>query len=152
HAVLPYSQHLGRFPAYLQQLDMESNGKRVDPWGRPVGCQSGPVVWGQPGTNGQHAFYQLLHQGTKLVPWDFIGFCQPDDVPVGDPPGPGEAGHHDLLVANLFAQTEALAFGRTEAEVLAEGVPAGLAPHRTFPGNQPSNTVLAEKLTPGALG
>jgi glucose-6-phosphate isomerase len=142
HAVLPYSQHLARFPAYLQQLDMESNGKWVDRWGRPVPYQTGPVVWGEPGTNGQHAFYQLIHQGTRLIPSDFIGFLRPDhDVP----------GHHDLLVANLFAQTEALAFGKTEAEARAEGDPA-LAPHRTFPGNRPTNTILADKLTPATLG
>jgi glucose-6-phosphate isomerase len=143
HAVLPYSQYLARFPAYLQQLDMESNGKSVDTGGRPVATQTGPVVWGQPGTNGQHAFYQLIHQGTKLVPADFIGFCQPNHH-VGD--------HHDLLLANCFAQTEALAFGKTAEEVAAEGVPAALVPHRTFPGNRPSSTILASKLTPGVLG
>jgi glucose-6-phosphate isomerase len=143
HAVLPYSHHLSRFPAYLQQLDMESNGKSVDVEGNPVDVQTGPVIWGAPGTNGQHAFYQLIHQGTKLVPCDFIGFCQADH-PV--------AGHHDLLMANFFAQTEALAFGRRPDEVVAEGVPAAQVPHRTFPGNRPTNTILAPRLTPGVLG
>jgi glucose-6-phosphate isomerase len=143
HAVLPYSQYLDRFPAYLQQLDMESNGKSVDRAGMPVGYQTGPVVWGQPGTNGQHAFYQLIHQGTKLIPCDFIGFSQPVDE-VGE--------HHDLLTANLFAQTEALAFGKTAEQVAAEGVPAELVPHRTFRGNHPTNTILAPKLTPRVLG
>ena len=142
-AVLPYSHDLGRLPAYLQQLDMESNGKHVDLDGRPVDYQTGPVVWGQPGTNGQHAYFQLLHQGTKLVPCDFIGFLRDlDDV--------GE--HHPLLVANLFAQTEALAFGKTAEQVAAEGVPAFQVPHRTFEGNRPSNTILAERLTPAVLG
>jgi glucose-6-phosphate isomerase len=143
HAILPYDQYLWRFSAYLQQLDMESNGKRVDLEGNQIDYQSGPIVWGQPGTNGQHAFYQLIHQGTKLVPCDFIGFCRSLN-PVGS--------HHDLLMANLFAQTQALAFGRTEAEVLEEGAPAALAPHRTFPGNRPTNTILAEELTPETLG
>jgi len=143
HAVLPYDQYLARLPAYLQQLDMESNGKRVDLDGRPVDYQTGPIVWGQPGTNGQHAFFQLLHQGTKLVPADFIGCCRTHN-PVGD--------HHDQLMANLFAQTQALAFGKTEAEVRAEGVAEALAPHRTFPGNRPSNTLLLERLTPASLG
>jgi len=142
-AVLPYNQYLWRLTAYLQQLDMESNGKSVDLQGRPVGVQTGPVVWGQPGTNGQHAFYQLIHQGTKLVPCDFIGFCQPHHE-VGD--------HHELLMANFFAQTEALAFGKTPEEVEAEGVPAEQVPHRTFPGNRPTNTIMAPKLTPGVLG
>jgi glucose-6-phosphate isomerase len=141
--VLPYSHALARFPAYLQQLDMESNGKQVDLDGRPVAVQTGPVVWGQPGTNGQHAFFQLLHQGTKLVPCDFLAFCQPEHD-LGD--------HHDLLLANCFAQTEALAFGRTAEEVLAEGVAPGLVAHRTFPGNRPSNTILADRLTPRTLG
>ena len=142
-AVLPYSHDLGRLPAYLQQLDMESNGKHVDLDGRPVDYQTGPVVWGQPGTNGQHAYFQLLHQGTKLVPCDFIGFLRDlDDV--------GE--HHPLLVANLFAQTEALAFGKTAEQVAAESVPAFQVPHRTFEGNRPSNTILAERLTPAVLG
>ena len=143
HAVLPYSQHLGRFPAYLQQLDMESNGKSVTRSGEPVAYATGPVMWGSAGTNGQHAYYQLLHQGTRLVPADFIGFCEPDHD-VGD--------HHDLLMANLFAQTEALAFGRTAAEVEAEGVPPELVPHRSFAGNRPTNTILAPRLTPNVLG
>jgi glucose-6-phosphate isomerase len=142
-AVLPYDHYLARFPAYLQQLTMESNGKRVTLDGAHVGCQTGPVYWGEPGTNGQHSFYQLLHQGTKLVPCDFIGFCQPLN-PVGN--------QHDLLMANLFAQAEALAFGRTEDEVKAEGAPDRLVPHRTFEGNRPSNTILAERLTPETLG
>jgi glucose-6-phosphate isomerase len=142
-AILPYNQYLSRFPAYLQQLDMESNGKSVDRQGKSVEWQTGPVVWGQPGTNGQHAFYQLLHQGTELVPCDFIGFVEPNhDLD----------GHHDLLMANFFAQTEALAFGRTPEEVLAEGVAPELVPHRTFPGNRPTNTILASKLTPSVLG
>jgi glucose-6-phosphate isomerase len=143
HAVLPYSQYLWRLSAYLQQLDMESDGKHVDLEGRPVDCQTGPIVWGQPGTNGQHAFYQLIHQGTKLIPCDFIGFCQPLD-PLGD--------HQDLLMANVFAQTEALAFGKTAEEVAAEGVPAAQVPHRTFEGNRPTNTILAARLTPEILG
>jgi glucose-6-phosphate isomerase len=143
HAVLPYSQYLGRLPAYLQQLDMESNGKSVDLQGRPVGRDTGPIVWGTPGTNGQHAYYQLLHQGTRLVPCDVIGFARPrHDV----------GGQHDLLTANLLAQTEALAFGKTREEVEAEGVPPALAAHRTFPGNRPSNTILADELTPSTLG
>ena len=142
-AVLPYSQYLARFPAYLQQLDMESDGKSVTLDGRPAGVQTGPVVWGEPGTNGQHAFYQLIHQGTQLVPCDFIGFCRPAEE-VGD--------HHDLLMANFLAQTQALAFGRTAAEVAAEGVPPELVPHRTFPGNRPSTTILAPALSPGVLG
>jgi glucose-6-phosphate isomerase len=143
HAILPYDQYLARLPAYLQQLDMESNGKRVDLEGNAVDYQTGPVIWGQAGTNGQHAFYQLIHQGTKLVPCDFIGFCRSLN-----PQGP----HHDLLTANLLAQTEALAFGKTAAEVASEGVPERLVPHKTFPGNRPSNTILAETLTPGTLG
>jgi glucose-6-phosphate isomerase len=143
HAVLPYSHYLARLPFYLQQLDMESNGKSVDWDGRPVGYQTGPVIWGTAGTNGQHAYYQLLHQGTRLIPCDFIGFGRPLD-PLGS--------HHDLLTANLIAQAEALAFGKTAAEVAAEGVPAALVPHRTFPGNRPSNTILAAELTPAALG
>jgi glucose-6-phosphate isomerase len=142
-AILPYNHYLERFPSYLQQLDMESNGKGVTLGGEPVDTSTGPVVWGTPGTNGQHAYYQLLHQGTRLVPADFIGFLAPNnDV------GP----HHDLLMANFFAQTEALAFGKTPDEVAAEGVPAGLVPHRTFPGNRPTNTILAPKLTPRVLG
>ena len=143
HAVLPYSQYLWRLSAYLQQLDMESNGKHVDLEGRHVDCQTGPIVWGQPGTNGQHAFYQLIHQGTKLIPCDFIGFCQPLD-PLGD--------HQDLLMANVFAQTEALAFGKTAEEVAAEGVAAAQVPHRTFEGNRPTNTILADQLSPEILG
>jgi glucose-6-phosphate isomerase len=143
HAVLPYSQHLERFPAYLQQLDMESNGKSVRLDGTPVDVDTGPIVWGQPGTNGQHAFYQLIHQGTRLVPCDFIGFVHPNDD-VDD--------HHDLLMANFFAQTEALAFGKTAREVAAEGEPPELVPHRSFPGNRPTNTLLAERLTPYTLG
>lgn len=142
-AVLPYDQYLKRFPAYLQQLMMESNGKRVTLEGRPVDYQTGAIVWGEPGTNGQHSFYQLLHQGTRLVPADFIGFCQSLN-PVGD--------HHDLLVANLFAQTEALAFGKTAAEVRAEGTPEWLVPHRVFEGNRPTSTILADRLTPAMLG
>jgi glucose-6-phosphate isomerase len=122
---------------------MESNGKRVDLEGQPVDYETGPIVWGQPGTNGQHAFFQLLHQGTKLVPADFIGCCRTHN-PIGD--------HHDQLMANLFAQTQALAFGKTEVEVRAEGVSEALAPHRTFPGNRPSNTLLLERLTPASLG
>ena len=142
-AILPYEQYLKRFPAYLQQLTMESNGKRVSADGAPVGCQTSPICWGEPGTNGQHSFYQLLHQGTRLVPCDFIGFCRPLNA-LGD--------QHDLLIANLIAQSEALAFGRTEEEVQAVGVAAGLVAHRTFPGNTPSNTIVAERLTPHALG
>jgi len=143
HAVLPYSQYLARFSAYLQQLDMESNGKSVDRNGRAVDYQTGPIVWGQPGTNGQHAYYQLIHQGTKLIPADFIGFCTPNHQ-VGE--------HHDLLMANFFAQTEALAFGKTAEEVAGEGIDADLVPHRTFQGNHPTNTLLAPKLTPWVLG
>jgi glucose-6-phosphate isomerase len=143
HAVLPYDQYLARFPAFLQQLDMESNGKRVDLLGRAVELPTGPVVWGEPGTNGQHAFFQLLHQGTQLVPCDLIGFAEPLH-PLGD--------HHDLLIANLLAQSEALAFGKTAAEVAAEGVAPALVPHRTFPGNRPSNVLLGRRLTPRSLG
>jgi glucose-6-phosphate isomerase len=142
-AVLPYEQYLKRFPAYLQQLTMESNGKHVSLDGTRIDYQSGPIYWGEPGTNGQHSFYQLIHQGTRLVPCDFIGFCQALN-PI--------AHHHDLLMSNLFAQTEALAFGKTEDEVKADGTPAWLAPHRTFEGNRPSNTILAERLTPESLG
>jgi glucose-6-phosphate isomerase len=145
-AVLPYAHHLARFPAYLQQLDMESNGKSVTRDGTPVATDTGPVVWGQPGTNGQHAFYQLLHQGTTVVPSDFIGFLEPLHA-VGE-----THDHHDLLMANLFAQTEALAFGRTEEEVVAEGVPTEQVAHRVFPGNRPTNTLLAPRLTPSVLG
>ena len=142
-AVLPYDNYLKRFPAYLQQLTMESNGKRVTLDGQAVGCDTSPVYWGEPGTNGQHSFYQLLHQGTRLVPCDFIAFARPLE-PLGR--------HHDLLVANVLAQAEALAFGRTEAEVRAEGTAEALVPHRVFEGNRPSNTILAEQLTPGTLG
>ena len=142
-AVLPYDHYLGRFSAYLQQLDMESNGKHVDLEGRKVNYQTGPIIWGQPGTNGQHAFYQLIHQGTKLIPCDFIGFNQ-----ALNPLGP----HHDLLMANFFAQTEALAFGKTAEEVAADGVPEFQVPHRTFEGNRPTNTMLADRLTPEMLG
>jgi glucose-6-phosphate isomerase len=146
-AILPYSQNLGRFPAYLQQLDMESNGKSVDRQGRPVPAATGPIVWGQPGTNGQHAFYQLVHQGTRLIPADFIGFAQPDYAD-----WPALLEHHDLLMANFFAQTEALAFGKTAEEVAAEGVAPELVPHKTFPGDRPTNTILAPRLTPSVLG
>jgi glucose-6-phosphate isomerase len=142
-AVLPYSQYLSRFPAYLQQLEMESNGKSVRLDGQPAAQHTGPVVWGEPGTNGQHAFFQLLHQGTWLIPADVIGFLNPVRE-LGE--------HHLLLMANMFAQTEALAFGKTLEEVLAEGVAPELAPHRTFPGNRPSTTILAEQLTPAVLG
>ena len=141
--VLPYSQYLKRFPAYLQQLTMESNGKSVTLDGRRVDYETGPVFWGEPGTNGQHSFYQLIHQGTKLVPVDFIGFARPLD-PLGD--------HHDILMSNVFAQAEALAFGKTADEVRAEGTAAHVVPHRVFEGNRPSNTLLAEKLTPFTLG
>ena len=143
HAVLPYSHYLARLPFYLQQLDMESNGKSVDLDGRRVDYQTGPVIWGTPGTNGQHAYYQLLHQGTRLIPADFIGFARTLN-PLGR--------HQDLLTANLIAQTEALAFGKTAAEAAAEGVPAAQVPHRTFEGNRPSNTIMADALTPAALG
>ncbi len=142
-AILPYDHYLGRLSAYLQQLDMESNGKRVDRDGNVVNYHTGPVIWGQPGTNGQHAYYQLIHQGTRLIPCDFIGFCRSLN-PIGQ--------HHDLLASNLFAQTEALAFGKTAPEVEAEGVPPALVPHRTFPGNHPTNTILIEQLTPEILG
>jgi glucose-6-phosphate isomerase len=143
HAVLPYSERLERLPAYLQQLDMESNGKFVTLEGEPVQASTGPIVWGAPGTNGQHAFYQLIHQGTRMVPCDFIGFIRPSHDPDG---------HHDLLMANLFAQTEALAFGRERGEVEAEGVSRAQVPHRTFPGNRPSNTILCPELSPRTLG
>jgi glucose-6-phosphate isomerase len=146
-AILPYSQYLGKFPAYLQQLDMESNGKSVDLTGRPVSVQTGPIVWGTPGTNGQHAYFQLIHQGTRLIPADFIGF-----VHAAEEVGGETGGHQDLLMANFFAQTEALAFGRTADEVRAEGVPEAQVPHRTFPGNRPSNTILAQRLDPRTLG
>jgi len=142
-AVLPYEQYLKRFPAYLQQLTMESNGKHVTLDGTEVVYQTGPIYWGEPGTNGQHSFYQLIHQGTKLIPCDFIGFVQPLN-PLGR--------HHDLLLANVFAQAEALAFGKTSQEVRAEGTPEWLVPHKTFEGNRPSSTILLERLTPAALG
>ncbi|MGK4580931.1 glucose-6-phosphate isomerase [Kitasatospora sp. HPMI-4] len=147
HAVLPYSHYLSKFTAYLQQLDMESNGKSVDRQGNPVDWQTGPVVWGTPGTNGQHAYYQLLHQGTKVIPADFIGFAKP----VADLL-PGLVAQHDLLMANFFAQTQALAFGKTPQEVAAEGVPAELVPHKTFKGSHPTTTILAAELTPSVLG
>jgi glucose-6-phosphate isomerase len=142
-AVLPYEQYLKRFPAYLQQLTMESNGKHVTLQGEHVHADTSPVVWGEPGTNGQHSFYQLIHQGTRIVPCDFIGFCTAL-APIG--------GQHDLLIANLIAQAEALAFGKTAEQVEAEGTPAELVPHRVFEGNRPSNILLADKLTPEALG
>lgn len=142
-AVLPYEQYLKRFPAYLQQLTMESNGKSVTLDGRAVNYPTGPVYWGEPGTNGQHSFYQLIHQGTRLIPCDFIAFVKPLNV-LGR--------HHDLLMANVFAQTEALAFGKTAEQVKAEGTPDWLTPHRVFEGNRPSNTILAERLTPEVLG
>ncbi|HUK40141.1 MAG TPA: glucose-6-phosphate isomerase [Candidatus Acidoferrales bacterium] len=142
-AVLPYEQYLKRFPAYLQQLTMESNGKHVTLNGAKVSYNTGPIYWGEPGTNGQHSFYQLIHQGTRLIPCDFIGFTQTLN-PLGR--------HHDMLLANVFAQTEALAFGKTSDEVKAEGTPDWLVPHRTFEGNRPSNTILAERLTPEVLG
>ncbi|GIL15784.1 MAG: glucose-6-phosphate isomerase [Chloroflexota bacterium] len=143
-AVLPYAQYLKRFPAYLQQLTMESNGKHVTLAGEFISTyQTGPIYWGEPGTNGQHSFYQLIHQGTKLIPCDFIGFANPLDS-LGD--------HHDILMSNIFAQAEALAFGKTIAQVEAEGAPAWLAPHRSFAGNRPSSVILADKLTPATLG
>ena len=142
-AVLPYEQYLKRFPAYLQQLTMESNGKHVTVDGSPVNYATGPIYWGEPGTNGQHSFYQLIHQGTRLIPCDFIAFAQPLN-PLGR--------HHDMLMANVFAQTEALAFGKTPEQVKAEGTPDWLVPHRVFEGNRPSNTILATQLTPETLG
>jgi glucose-6-phosphate isomerase len=142
-AVLPYEQYLKRFPAYLQQLTMESNGKHVTLEGAPVDYQTGPIYWGEPGTNGQHSFYQLIHQGTKLIPCDFIGFCRPLN-PLGR--------HHDLLLSNIFAQAEALAFGKTPEQVKAEGTPDWLVPHRVFEGNRPSTVILADELTPETLG
>ncbi|MGC5235000.1 glucose-6-phosphate isomerase [Streptomyces albogriseolus] len=147
HAVLPYSHYLSKFTAYLQQLDMESNGKSVDRQGRPVSRQTGPVVWGTPGTNGQHAYYQLIHQGTKLIPADLIGFVRPV-AELSD----GLKAQHDLLMANLLAQGQALAFGKTPDEVRAEGVPEELVPHKTFQGNHPTTTILATELTPSVLG
>ncbi|MFE6067931.1 glucose-6-phosphate isomerase [Streptomyces sp. NPDC056525] len=147
HAVLPYSHYLSKFTAYLQQLDMESNGKSVDREGNRVDWQTGPVVWGTPGTNGQHAYYQLIHQGTKVIPADFIGFARPVDDLL-----PGLVAQHDLLMANFFAQTQALAFGKTPDEVRAEGVPEELVPHKSFQGNHPTTTILADALTPSVLG
>ena len=140
---MPYDQYLHRLAAHLQQLDMESNGKRVDRDGNVVDYQTGPVIWGEPGTNGQHAFYQLIHQGTKLIPSDFIAFCTSHNA-LSD--------HHDKLMANCFAQTEALAFGKTPEQVVAEGAPAELVTHKTFEGNRPTNTLLADALTPHTLG
>jgi glucose-6-phosphate isomerase len=142
-AVLPYEQYLKRFPAYLQQLTMESNGKHVTLDGHPVAHPTGPIYWGEPGTNGQHSFYQLIHQGTRLIPCDFIAFGETLN-PLGR--------HHDILIANVFAQSEALAFGKTREQVLAEGTPEWLAPHRVFEGNRPSNVIAAERLTPETLG
>jgi glucose-6-phosphate isomerase len=142
-AVLPYEQYLKRFPAYLQQLTMESNGKHVTIAGTTVDYSTGPIYWGEPGTNGQHSFYQLIHQGTRLIPCDFIGFGKSLN-PLGR--------HHDMLMANVFAQSEALAFGKTAEQVKAEGTPDWLVPHRVFEGNRPSNTILAEELTPEVLG
>jgi glucose-6-phosphate isomerase len=142
-AVLPYEQYLKRFPAYLQQLTMESNGKHVTLDGKKVNYQTGPVYWGEPGTNGQHSFYQLIHQGTRLIPCDFIAFVHAL-TPLGR--------HHDILLANVFAQAEALAFGKTPEEVKAEGTPDWLVPHRVFEGNRPSNVILADRLTPEVLG
>jgi glucose-6-phosphate isomerase len=142
-AILPYEQYLKRFPAYLQQLTMESNGKHVTLDGTHVETETGPIYWGEPGTNGQHSFYQLIHQGTRLIPCDFIGFFKPLN-PLGR--------HHDMLMANVFAQAEALAFGKTAEEVKAEGVPEELVPHKVFEGNRPSNVILAEVLTPEVLG
>ncbi|WP_306510169.1 glucose-6-phosphate isomerase [Corynebacterium xerosis] len=149
HVVLPYSEDLSRFPAYLQQLTMESNGKSVRRDGEWVDCDTGEIYWGEPGTNGQHAFYQLLHQGTRLVPADFIGFARPrQDLPTAD----GTGSMHDLLMSNFFAQSKVLAFGKDEDELAAEGVPAELIPHKVMPGNRPSTTILAEELTPAAVG
>src|SRR6516162_7054689 len=142
-AVLPYEQYLKRFPAYLQQLTMESNGKHVTLDGTAVSCKTSPIYWGEPGTNGQHSFYQLIHQGTRLIPCDFIAFGKALN-PLGR--------HHDMLLANVFAQTEALAFGKTPEQVKAEGTPDWLVPHRVFEGNRPSNTLLLDALTPAALG
>ncbi len=141
--VMPYEQYLKRFPAYLQQLTMESNGKHVTLDGAHVDYDTGAIFWGEPGTNGQHSFYQLIHQGTRLIPVDFIGFAQTLN-PLGD--------HHDLLMSNVFAQAEALAFGKTEAEVRAEGTAPEIVPHRVMEGNRPTNTILAERLTPKILG
>jgi glucose-6-phosphate isomerase len=142
-AVLPYEQYLKRFPAYLQQMIMESNGKRVTIDGAEVTYQTSPIYWGEPGTNGQHSFYQLIHQGTRLIPCDFIAFEKPLN-PLGH--------HHDILMANVFAQAEALAFGKTAEQIKAEGTPDRLVPHRVFEGNRPSNMILADRLTPETLG
>jgi glucose-6-phosphate isomerase len=142
-AVLPYDQYLKRFPAYLQQLTMESNGKQVTLDGKRVNYDTGPIYWGEPGTNGQHSFYQLIHQGTRLIPCDFLAFGRSLN-PLGS--------HHDILMANVFAQTEALAFGKTAEQVKSEGTPDWLVPHRVFEGNRPSNTIFAERLTPETLG
>ncbi len=148
-AVLPYSNDMARFAAYLQQLTMESNGKSVRADGTPVTADTGEIFWGEPGTNGQHAFYQLLHQGTRMVPADFIGFSQPtDDLPTAD----GTGSMHDLLMSNFFAQTQVLAFGKTAAEITAEGTPAEVVPHKVMPGNRPSTSILATRLTPSVLG
>ena len=148
-AVLPYSNDLSRFAAYLQQLTMESNGKSVRTDGSPVGVDTGEIFWGEPGTNGQHAFYQLLHQGTRLVPADFIGFAQPtDDLPTAD----GTGSMHDLLMSNFFAQTQVLAFGKTAEEIAAEGTAADIVAHKVMPGNRPSTSILATRLTPSTLG
>jgi glucose-6-phosphate isomerase len=148
HAVLPYSQYLHRLPAYLQQLTMESNGKSVRGDGTPVTTVTGEIFWGEPGTNGQHAFYQLLHQGTRLVPADFIGFAEPNHVLPVD----AETDMHDLFMSNLLAQTSALAFGKTAEEIAAEGTPADVVPHKVMPGNRPSSAIMARKLTPSVLG
>ena len=148
HAVLPYSQYLHRLPAYLQQLTMESNGKSVRGDGTPVTTATGEIFWGEPGTNGQHAFYQLIHQGTRLIPCDFIGFAEPNHVRAVE----GTTDMHDLFMANLFAQTSALAFGRTAEEIAADGTPAAVVPHKVMPGNRPSSTILARQLTPSVLG
>ncbi|GAB2721414.1 glucose-6-phosphate isomerase [Nocardia thraciensis] len=148
-AVLPYSNDLARFPAYLQQLTMESNGKSVRADGSPVGASTGEIFWGEPGTNGQHAFYQLLHQGTRLIPADFIGFARPtDDLPTRD----GAGSMHDILMSNLFAQTKVLAFGKSAEEIAAEGTDPKLVPHKVMPGNRPSTTILAPRLTPSVVG
>lgn len=152
-AVLPYSQYLDRFPAYLQQLAMESNGKHVTADGSRVDYQTGPIYWGEPGTNGQHSFYQLIHQGTRLVPCDFIGFCHPlNPLSLGVVADTDAGDQHDLLIASLFAQGEAMAFGKTAAQVEAESTPEALGPHRVLDGNRPSNTILADQLTPHSLG
>ena len=149
-AVLPYAQYLSRFPAYLQQLTMESNGKHMTLTGARVNYATSAIVWGEPGTNGQHSFYQLLHQGTSTVPCDFIGFCQ--TLNPLEPDASGSDSQHNLLMANFFAQTEALAFGKTLQQVLGEGADPNVAPHRTFEGNRPSSSLLAERLSPHSLG